>query len=33
MFTGSLKLGDIFNRKALQIELLGLLCYDTHKAV
>ena len=31
MFTGSLKLSDIFNCKALQIELLA--CYDTHEAV
>ena len=31
MFTGSLKLSDIFKRRALQIELLG--CYDTHEAV
>ena len=31
MFTGSLKLSDIFSCKALQIELLG--CYDIHEAV
>lgn len=31
MFTGSLKFSDIFNRKALKIELLG--CHDIHEAV